>query len=85
MNYNEYFGKGNQNAGWGTSGTPETVNENWDNYFEGQSVHVPIQKIYADSPQVSSPTVPNQGNSYMDVTPIVTERPSHELMLKELQ
>ena len=85
MNYNEYFGKGNQNAGWGTSGTPETVSENWDNYFEGQSVHVPIKKIYVDSPQVSSPTVPNQGNSYMDVTPIVTERPSHELMLKELQ
>ena len=85
MNYNEYFGKGNQNAGWGTSGTPATENENWDNYFDGQSVHVPIQKIYADSPQVTTPTVPNKGNSYMDVTPVVTERPSHELMLKELQ
>lgn len=85
MNYNEYFGKGNQNAGYGTSGRPETTPENWDDYFDGQSIHVPIQKIYADSPQVSSPTIPNKGRSYMDVTPVVTERPSHELMLQELQ
>ena len=83
MNYSEYFGK-NPNAGWGASGTKETNKEDWSNYFQPGTPQVPIKKMYSDSPVVID-NKNGQVKTYMDVDPVVVQRPTHEQMLMEQQ
>ena len=83
MNYSEYFGK-NPNAGWGASGTKETNKEDWSNYFQPGTPQVPIKKMYSDSPVVID-NKNGQVKTYMDVDPVVVQRPTHEQMIMEQQ
>jgi hypothetical protein len=83
MNYSEYFGK-NPNAGWGASGTKETNKEDWSKYFQPGTPQVPIKKVYSDSPVVID-NKNGQVKTYMDVDPVVVQRPTHEQMIMEQQ
>ena len=79
MNYSEYFGN-HPSAGFGTKGKKDE----WSDYFKNQSRRVPVEKVYSDSPIVVDRNI-GKVKTYLDVDPVVTQRPTHEQMLMQQQ